>query len=65
MGKDKSFAAKLAKASGGTAAHCSECGEIKNPLFVVENVKDETKGSIRFKENFVGLCKCNQDKFMN
>ena len=65
MSKDKSFAAKLAKSSGAFTANCPECGEVRNPLFVVENVKDENKGTVKFKENFVGVCKCNQNQVMN
>jgi hypothetical protein len=64
MAKDKSFAAKLAKSSGTLSTHCSDCGEVRSPLFVVANVKDETKGTVKFKENFVGICKCNQNEVM-
>ncbi len=65
MGKDKSFAAKIAKASGAMAAHCPVCGEIKTPLFVVESIKNEEKGSTKFKESFIPVCKCNQNEVMS
>lgn len=64
MGKDKSFAAKLSKASGSTKTHCPECGEIYTLLQVVESVKNEQKNSHKFKEGFVGICKCNQSTVM-
>ena len=59
MGKDKTFGAKLAKAAGGTGAHCKVCGELLRYTKVIETVKDESKNSFGFKESFVGVCKCN------
>ena len=64
MSKDKSFAAKIAKAAGAASTHCPECGEAKNQLFVVENIKNENKGTYKFKESFVAVCKCNQSEVM-
>jgi len=64
MAKDKSFAAKIAKASGLTAAHCPECGEVRRPLFVIDSVKNEAKGSHKFKETFIPICKCNETEIM-
>lgn len=64
MAKDKSFAAKLAKAGGAASLHCPKCGEIINSLHVVECVKNEEKNSIKFKENIVALCKCNHSQVM-
>ncbi len=64
MGKDKSFAAKLSKASGASKTHCPECGEIYTSLHVVESVKSDKKDSYKFKEAFVGVCKCNQSTVM-
>lgn len=61
MGKDKTFAAKLAKAAGGNKTHCPECGETFTALHVIETVKNEEKDSYKFKEGFVGICKCNQN----
>ncbi len=65
MAKDKSFAAKIAKASGATSMHCPECGEVKSPLFVVTVEKNEAKGSKKFRESFLAMCKCNQNELMN
>ena len=62
MSKDKSFAAKLAKAAGDSGTHCPECGELLHTARVVENTKDETKGSYKFKESYVSVCKCNQSQ---
>lgn len=65
MAKDKSFAAKIAKAAGLTAAHCPECGEIRSSLFVVDCVKSQEKASHKFKENFIAVCKCNENEIMS
>ena len=62
MAKDKSFAAKLSKAAGASAAHCPTCGEIYNVLQVVESVKNTDKESYKFKESLVSVCKCNQNE---
>ena len=62
MAKDKSFGAKLAKAAGASSLHCPECGELYTALHVIDSVKNEEKNSYKFKEKFVGLCKCNQNE---
>ena len=64
MAKDKSFAAKLSKAAGASSAHCATCGEILHILHVVETVKNEEKNSYKFKENYIPVCKCNQNEVM-
>ena len=64
MSKDKSFAAKLSKAAGASSTHCATCGEILNVLHVVETVKNDKKESYKFKENYVSICKCNQNDVM-
>lgn len=65
MSKDKSFAAKIAKAAGAMSSHCPECGEVISPLFVVESYIDDKKGSTKFNEKFVGICNCNKDQVMS
>lgn len=64
MGKDKSFSAKLAKASGTNLAHCPTCGEAYDHIHVIETVRNEEKNSYKFKETFVPMCKCNQKDVM-
>ncbi len=59
MSKDRSFAAKIAKGSHKKANQCPVCGETYNLLKVVAS-EPAAKGSIRFKENMVGVCKCNE-----
>jgi hypothetical protein len=59
MGKDKSFAAKLAKATGKGSSHCQVCGDAFSTTKVIETVKSNKKDSYNFKENFVRVCKCN------
>ena len=65
MAKDKSFAAKIAKAAGTMANHCPVCGEIKSPLFVVDSIKNEEKGSYKYKEALIPVCKCNRNEVMS
>ena len=65
MAKDKSFAAKIAKASKANATHCPVCGEVRVPLLVVESVKNEAKGTYKFNKNFVRVCQCNQNEVMS
>ncbi|NOY60569.1 MAG: hypothetical protein GXO75_16795 [Calditrichaeota bacterium] len=65
MSKDRSFASKLAKAAHLSSRHCPECGELYRTLKVVRTVKDETKNSWRFKENFVSICKCNEAEYLS
>ena len=59
MAKDRSFAAKVAKATI-ESNKCPVCGEIKNVIMVVSSDKNENKDSWRFKEKFVAVCKCNE-----
>lgn len=64
MAKDRSFAAKVAKATHLTSRHCPQCEELYHPLKVIRSEKDETKSSWRFKESFVSLCKCNEKEYL-
>lgn len=64
MAKDKSFAAKIAKASGASSLHCPTCGEIKNSLLVVEAFANKNNNGHKFKESYVPVCKCNQNEVM-
>jgi uncharacterized OB-fold protein len=65
MGKDRSFAAKVAKAGHLSEQHCPECGELYHPLKVIQSIKNEAKNSHKFKESFVSLCKCNENDYMS
>ncbi len=63
----------MAKKEGGTAARlakgqkmktgkpCPICGEITEPIQVIEPA--EVKGSTKFRKSFVKLCKCNRAQF--
>lgn len=61
MGKSKSFADKMNKATNDFSTHCQTCGEAIQPVKVVHTEKSEKNGAYRFREGFVGMCKCNQD----
>ncbi|MFQ6092793.1 MAG: hypothetical protein ACE5OR_08945 [bacterium] len=62
MAKDRSFAAKVAKASGKRADQCPVCkGPISHVLFVKSVLSNRT-GSWRFNEGHIRVCKCNQQE---
>ena len=61
MGKSKSFADKMNKSTHDFSTHCEKCGESIQPAKVVQMEKSDKTSAYRFKEGFVGLCKCNQD----
>lgn len=59
--KDRSFAAKVAKSAIADQfkKHCPTCGDALSFVKLVTSEKSEI-GSWKFKEKFVGVCKCNQ-----
>ena len=61
MAKDKSFAAKTAKAaSERETKNCPQCGEAYATVKLISSVKSETKNSWKFLQNFTLVCSCNQ-----
>ena len=61
MAKDTSFAAKVAKAqSGNKGDHCPECDETYNTVKFITSEQSGAKGSWKFNQKFVQVCKCNQ-----
>lgn len=61
MSKDRSFAAKVAKAmSHGGGNHCPVCGETLSTIQLVVSEKSENKNSWKFNQRFVRICKCNE-----
>ncbi len=60
MAKGQSFAAKVSKGVE-EGSKCSKCGEIMNTVMVVSSQKNDKKGGWRFKEQFVPVCKCNEN----
>lgn len=58
MGKDRSFASKMAKSA--TANQCPTCGQVPVMVKVIDSEVKEQKGSWRFKEKFVHVCNCNE-----
>ncbi len=62
MGKDRSFAAKVAKgAVEKPGKHCPKCGQLMDPVFLVASEKS-SQGSWKFRENMVDVCKCNENE---
>ena len=60
MGKSKSFADKMAKGAQDNTTHCSECGETITSVKLITSEKSEDTGAWRFRQKFVGVCKCNE-----
>jgi hypothetical protein len=63
MGKDRSFASKVAKSQHLTTRHCPKCGEEVSYVKVVETIK--TAESWRFKDRLQLICKCNEKEIMH
>lgn len=61
MAKDKSFAAKIAKAAGKNTTHCPECGEAYRSLHIIDTVRNEKNNGYRFQESYQRVCKCNEN----
>lgn len=59
MGKDRSFAAKMAKGTGDTNM-CPTCGQVLSIVKVIDSEQKSNKGSWRFKEKYVSVCNCNE-----
>ena len=61
MAKAKSFADKVAGAGVDHAQHCPKCGEAISMIKLVAAETKERTGAIRFRQKFVGMCKCNEN----
>jgi len=60
--KDRTFASKIAKGDQDKIGqHCPKCGELFSIVQVVSSEKSANE-TWKFKEKFVGVCKCNQEK---
>lgn len=62
MAKAKSFADKLAKKTQDFTTHCQTCGESLQAVKLVYAEKSDKSGDYRFKQRFVGMCKCNENE---
>jgi hypothetical protein len=58
--QQKSFAEKVAKASADFSRHCKKCNESVTTVKMVVTERSPKTGAYRFKEKFVGICKCNE-----
>jgi phage FluMu protein Com len=65
MAKDRSFAAKVAKSQHSAKKKCPVCNVEINTIHVVETPFRQDKKSWRFKDRYVGICKCNEKEFMS
>ena len=64
MAKDRSFQAKVAKSQLGPVHPCPVCKESIVTYHVVRTARNEDKNSWRFKEKFIGVCKCNEKEIL-
>ncbi|MCK9244430.1 MAG: hypothetical protein PHC43_03465 [Candidatus Marinimicrobia bacterium] len=58
----KGFAEKTAKSSRNVKVTCPVCGENIEYVKHIATISDPAKRSMRFKEQIVGVCKCNRDQ---
>ena len=61
MAKIKSFAEKVARSGVDNDKHCPKCGEAIVQVKLVAAETKERTGAIRFRQKFVGMCKCNEN----
>jgi len=57
MPKATSFADKMSKKA--EVKICPECGGPVENVLLVDSNCNNPKGTLRFREHFVGVCKCN------
>jgi len=62
MAKDRSFAAKVAKASGKKTFQCPVCKSPVDHVLFVKSVYVDRTDSWRFMEGHTKVCKCNQQE---
>ncbi len=60
----KGFADKIAKSSKDFKTHCQVCGEALEFVKHIQPIADPQKKSLRFKEQMIGLCKCNRGQYL-
>jgi hypothetical protein len=63
MAKQQTFADKAAKAALMKGSKCPNCGEIYQPILMVTSEKSIQKGSWKFNERRVQVCKKGSWKF--
>ena len=64
MAKIKSFADKMSKDKSAFLKHCPKCGESITTVKLVASELSDKTGAYRFKQSFVGVCKCNENNVM-
>lgn len=61
MAKDRSFAAKVAKATTVKSGnHCPQCGVAYSTVQLVVSEESAVKQSWKFNSRLVRVCKCNE-----
>ncbi|MCC6397998.1 MAG: hypothetical protein IT282_13350 [Bacteroidetes bacterium] len=60
MAKTQTFADKAAKAALARGSKCPKCGEILQPILMVTSERSPAKGTWKFNERRVSVCKCNE-----
>jgi hypothetical protein len=62
MAKAKTFVDKLAKSKMDFTTHCPTCGESITTVKMITSERSDKTGAYRFKQKFVGVCKCNENE---
>jgi hypothetical protein len=60
MAKQQTFADKAAKSAAVRGSKCPVCGTIRQPILVVASERGSAKGTWKFNERRVQVCKCNE-----
>jgi hypothetical protein len=60
MAKAQSFADKAAKAALTKGTKCPVCGTVRLPILLVSSERSSVKGTWKFNERRVQVCKCNE-----
>jgi hypothetical protein len=63
MAKSTSFAEKVAKSAEDHTRHCSVCDQSITTVKLVTSEYSPETGAWRFRQKFVGICKCNEKEY--
>ncbi len=61
--KQRTFMDKIAKGTGPRGEKCPKCGEVIQAVMMIRPYKS-AKGTWRYKEVMVNVCKCNQKEVL-
>ena len=65
MARTTSFADKLSKSATDHTRHCPVCDQSIMTIKLVTSEYSEETGAWRFRQKYVGLCKCNENEVIS